>query len=550
MLLELHIRDLLLIEKADLEFGPGLGVLTGETGAGKSVLLGALGFVLGWRGKADMVRGGAASGEVEAVFALPEDHPARGLLEELGIAAGDELVIRRRARPDGRKQGWINDRRVSGESLRALSALLVELHGQHDDRGLLDVRGHRALLDRFADAGAALAATRAAWEAWQRARRDLAEARQELEKARAEADWLAHAVAELEAFAPEEGEEERLSDRRRLMRAGARLREEVARVLTLLGDEGAEGHLADALRSLEAAAPDLGERADAAIERLGRALDHLADGAAEVTTLLEDLFFDPATLEEVEERLFALKDLARKHKVPADELPALAQELRARLDALEAGDVRLGALEKNEAEARQAYEAAATGLSRLRRDAAGALDRAVMAELPALRLGEARFRTTFHAAEAGPEGLERAAFEVRTNPGAPWGPLDRIASGGELSRFLLALKVVLAARDGAQPTMIFDEIDRGVGGATADAVGRRLADLAQRGQVLVVTHSPQVAARAERHWRVAKETTAGRTRIAVTPLDAAERVEEIARMMAGETITDEARAAARALLEK
>ncbi len=549
MLLELHIRDLLLIERADLEFGPGLGVLTGETGAGKSVLLGALGFVLGWRGKADMVREGAAAGEVEAVFALPDDHAAHELLEELGIAAGDELVIRRRARPDGRKQGWINDRRVSGESLRALAARLVELHGQHDDRGLLDPRRHRALLDRFADATPALAATRAAWNEWQRARRSLSEAREALEAARAEADWLAHAVAELEAFAPEEGEEERLVEQRRLMRAGARRREEVARVLALLGDEGAEGHLADALRALEAAASDLGERADAAIAHLGHAYDHLADGAAEIAALLEDISFDPERLETVEERLFALRDLARKHKVPADELPALAQSLRARLDAVEAGDARLAALEEEEAGARRAFEAAAAELSRLRREAAGALDREVTAELPALRLGAARFRTALHAVEAGPEGLERAVFEVRTNPGAPWGPIDRIASGGELSRFLLALKVVLAGRGEAQPTMIFDEIDRGVGGATADAVGRRLAALARQGQVLVVTHSPQVAARADRHWRVMKETAAGRTRITVTQLDADERVEEIARMMAGETVTDQARAAARALLE-
>ena len=551
MLRSLEIRDLLLIERLELDFHPGLNVLTGETGAGKSILLDALGFVLGWRGRAELVRQGAAQGEVVAVFDLPAGHPARAILAEAGLEAGGELVLRRVNAADGRKTAWVNDRRSSGELLRTLSDTLVELHGQHDDRGLLDPKGHRALLDAFAGTEALRGATRAAWARLSAARRARAAAEAALEAARGEEEFLRHAVAELDRLDPQPGEEALLDTRRRAMQAAARIREDVARALQALGPEGAEGMLGDAGRWLEGAADQAAGRLEAPLAALDRAMIELGEAAQGVEEALEALSFDPAELEAAEERLFAIRALARKHGVLADDLGGFAGDLRARLAAIDGGAGNLRALEAELEAAGAGYEVAAAALTAARQEAAGRLDAAMAAELAPLKMERAAFRTDLAAGEPGPEGRDAVAFTVATNPGAPAGPLNRIASGGELSRFLLALKVCLARGNDAV-TMIFDEIDRGVGGATADAVGRRLARLAEAAQVLVVTHSPQVAARGAQHWRVEKRVEsrggAETTTSHVAALSAPERVDELARMLSGETVTEAARAAARALL--
>lgn len=552
MLRTLDIRDMLLIDRLDLAFQPGLNVLTGETGAGKSILLDCLGFVLGWRGRAELVRKGAAQGEVTAVFDLPAGHPATAILSEAGISAGDELILRRVNLPDGRKTAWINDRRASGEVLRAVSATLVELHGQHDDGGLLNPRGHRTLLDAFAAATLAgyedaLGAVRSAWSARLRAARDLAQAETRLATVRGEEDFLRHAVAELDALDPAPGEEARLDAERRLMQGAEKIRADVARALQALGLEGAEGAMRDADRWLQTAAERAEGRLDAPLSALERALIELGEATSGVENALEALSFDPRALETCEERLFALRALSRKHGILADDLPAFAEDLRARLAALDAGAEGMAALQAALSAAEGAYRAAATTLSGLRGQAAGRLDLAMAAELAPLKLERAVFTTRVEPGEPGAEGSDSVAFLVATNPGAPAGPLDKIASGGELSRFLLALKVVLA-RGADTLTLIFDEIDRGVGGATADAVGRRLATLSQTAQVLVVTHSPQVAARGSHHFRVAKSVEADMTTSRVSALAPEERIDEIARMISGAEVTEAARAAATDLI--
>ncbi len=548
MLRSLDIRDMLIIDRLELEFRPGLNVLTGETGAGKSILLDSLGFVLGWRGRAELVRAGAPQGEVTAVFDLPEGHGARGVLREAGLPEAGELILRRVNSADGRKTAWVNDRRTSGDILRRLSETLVELHGQQDDRGLLNARGHRALLDEFAGTAPQVAQTRAAWRALGAARGRLAEAEAALEAVRAEEDFLRHAVAELDALDPAEGEEAALDERRRLMQAAGRIREDIAKAHGAMGYDGAEGLIANALRWLEDVAEAAEGRLEAPVAALGRALNELGEAEQGVGAFLEEMQVDPQELERVEERLFAIRGLARKHGVGPDGLAGFAEGLRGKLAALEGGAADLKALRGAVAEAEAAYGAAAAALGAARREAAGRLDAAMAAELAPLKMERAVFSTEVAEAEPGPDGRDAVAFTVATNPGAPAGPLNRIASGGELSRFLLALKVCLTGTDRAV-TLIFDEIDRGVGGATADAVGRRLADLARGGQVLVVTHSPQVAARGQHHWQVAKDVAQGATLSRVTPLGDAARVDEIARMLAGDTITEEARGAARALLD-
>ena len=546
MLRSLDIRDMLLIDRLDLDFRPGLNVLTGETGAGKSILLDCLGFVLGWRGRADLVRNGASQGEVTAVFDLPQAHPARPLLTEAGIPVGDELILRRVNGADGRKTGYINDRRASGEVLRALSETLVELHGQHDDRGLLNPRGHRLLLDAFAAVD--LSAVRSAWVERREARAALAGAEANLAAAKGEEEFLRHAVAELDKLDPQPGEEAELDTRRRAMQGAERIRGDVARALHALGSEGAEGAMLDAGRWLDGAAERAEGRLEAASAALQRALIELSDAVAGVESALEAMEFDPRDLEKTEERLFALRALARKHDVLADELSGLADDLRARLSRIDAGEGDLARLTEAVAAADAHYNAVASGLSETRATAAKRLDAAMAAELAPLKMERAVFETVLSDAEPGPEGRDAVAFTVATNPGAPSGPLDRIASGGELSRFLLALKVCLARGNDAL-VLIFDEIDRGVGGATADAVGRRLARLAEGAQVLVVTHSPQVAALGGHHFRVAKSVTDGMTTSRVTALNDPERIEEIARMISGETTTSAAKEAARALLQ-
>jgi len=547
MLLGLEIRDILIIDRLELAFQPGLNVLTGETGAGKSILLDSLGFVLGWRGRAELVRDGAEQGEVIAEFALSHDHPARAVLDEAGITCEDTLILRRINTRDGRKTAWVNDRRCSGEVLRALSETLIELHGQHDDRGLLNPRHHRDLLDAFGGLETQVSKVRSAWADLSAARKALADLQTRMTEAKAEEDFLRHAVAELDALAPEEGEDEALDARRRLMQSAERIREDISRAHQALGGDGAEGAMGDALRWLEDSADKAEGRLEEAIAALGRAMVELGEAQQGVEDCLDGLSFNPHELEEVEERLFALRGLARKHQVSPDALAGLQHELRGRLDRIEKGEEHLNDAQMAVRTAQAAYDAASQALSAARRDASGKLDQAVMAELAPLKMDRAVFLTEVSEAGAGPSGVDDVTFTVATNPGAPAGPLAKIASGGELSRFLLALKVCLSA-DVAGVTMIFDEIDRGVGGATADAVGRRLKALAEGSQVLVVTHSPQVAAQGAHHWQVAKSVEGGKTLTRVLPLDEDERVDELARMISGDTVTDAARTAAQALL--
>jgi len=547
MLRGLDISNILIIDRLELAFQPGLNVLTGETGAGKSILLDALGFVLGWRGRADLVRSGATQGEVTAWFDLSPDHPAHQVLEEAGLPKGDELILRRVNATDGRKTAWVNDRRCSGEVLRALSDCLIELHGQHDDRGLLDPRGHRDILDAFGALASQKSAVRAAWRAQRKAAQALQDAQAALQDLRAEEAFLRHAVAELDALAPQTGEEAELDQRRRMMQGAEKIRADVLRAQEALGQQGAEAGISDAMRWLEDAARHVDGALEPAVAALGRALVEIDEAMDGIVRTVEGLSFNPSDLEETEERLFAIRALARKHDVIAEDLPDLASRLRGKLEALDAGGANLVDLEKEAEAARRAYDVAAARLRDAREKAASRLDTAVTAELAPLKMERAVFSTVLTPDAAGPDGTEAVTFQVATNPGAPAGPLNKIASGGELSRFLLALKVCLT-RDQTGLTMIFDEIDRGVGGATADAVGRRLAAIAQSGQVLVVTHSPQVAALGAHHWRVEKSVSHGVTTSTVTALPAGDRVDEIARMLAGDIITEEARGAARALL--
>lgn len=548
MLRGLDISNMLIIDRLELAFQPGLNVLTGETGAGKSILLDSLGFVLGWRGRADLVRQGSVQGEVTAWFDLPDAHPAHAVLEEAGLPAGDELILRRINTSDGRKTAWVNDRRCSGEVLRQLSETLLELHGQHDDRGLLDPRGHRAILDEFASVEGAKAKTRKAWSAMGAARRALKSATAAMDAIRAEEEFLRHAVAEMNALSPQPGEDEQLDVRRRMMQGAEKIRDDVIKALEALGQDGAESRLGNALRWLDGVADKAEGHLEAPISALGRAMVELDDAMDGIVACIDTLSFNPSDLEDTEERLFAIRALGRKYDVAPDDLAELAKTLGAKLTALDAGDADLAdlrvALRDSEAE----YDTAAAALTNARRKSAIKLDKAVTAELAPLKMDRAVFETMIEPETPGPEGRDTVAFCVATNPGAPSGQLNKIASGGELSRFLLALKVCLT--DGqAGLTMIFDEIDRGVGGATADAVGRRLAALAQGGQVLVVTHSPQVAALGAHHWRVEKSVTKGMTTSRVVPLSPNQRIDEIARMVAGDSITEEARSAARSLID-
>ncbi len=547
MLRGLDISDMLIIDRLELGFQPGLNVLTGETGAGKSILLDSLGFVLGWRGRADLVRKGAAQGEVTAWFDLPEGHPAHHVLQEAGLPRGDELILRRINGADGRKTAWVNDRRCSGEVLRALSDTLVELHGQHDDRGLLNPRGHRAILDNFAGNEAARKKVRAAWSTLREAKKAAAAALAAQAAIKEEEEYLRHAVAELEALDPVAGEEAALDTKRRQMQGAEKIRADVVNAYEILGQGGAETSLGDALRWLDGVA----DKAEGALERplaaISRALVELDEALGGVADAIDSMSFDPLELEDTEERLFAIRAMARKHDMAPDDLAGFAGTLREKLDALDAGEAQQAALEQAVVAAQDAYDAAAEALRKGRARAAAKLDKAVSAELTPLKMERAVFATRMEPDEPGPDGIDAVSFTVATNPGAPSGPLGKIASGGELSRFLLALKVCLTQ---GQPglTLIFDEIDRGVGGATADAVGRRLSALAEGGQVLVVTHSPQVAALGAHHWRVSKAVSKGVTTSTVAPLAPPERVDEVARMLSGDQVTDAARAAAEALL--
>ncbi len=547
MLKGLDIRDILIIDHLELSLRAGLNVLTGETGAGKSILLDSLGFVLGWRGPSDLVRQGAEQGEVSAWFDLPDDHPVLDLLEQHGLPVSQELILRRVNGRDGRKTAWINDRRVSGELLRKLSEHLVELHGQHDDRGLLNAKGHRNLLDDYGQYGALKAAVAKAWSEKERARKAVELENEAVTELRREEEFLRHAVAELSALDPKPGEADALDAKRRLMQASTRVRADVSKAHHALGREGAEALLDDAQRWLQEAAAQLNDELDAPLDSLARVMNDLQDTLNEVEACLDAIGFNPHELETLEERLFAMRGLARKHDVHVDALADLAGDLDARLLRLDAGADNLKALRAAQAEAENVYGARAAELQLARRAAAEKLDQAMALELAPLKMERAMFETRMTAAAAGPEGIDQVDFCVATNPGAPAGPLGKIASGGELSRFLLALKVCLNA-DNSHATLIFDEIDRGVGGATADAVGRRLAELAQSGQVLVVTHSAQVAALGDAQFQVSKHQTDSHTVSRIKQLDREERVDEIARMISGTQVTDAARVAAQTLL--
>ena len=552
MLISLAIRDVVLIEALDLQFGQGLGVLTGETGAGKSILLDALGLALGARGEAGLVRQGAAQAIVTATFDTPApDGPVVALLTENGLELdpGEPLMIRRIVKADGGSRAFVNDQPASAGLLRELAPYLVEIHGQHDDRGLLNARGHRALLDAFGRVAAG--STAASYKALRDAEAALAEARATIDTAARDREWLEHAVGELRTLAPEPGEEEALADRRRTMQRSEKIAEDLLSIENWLeGSDGGLAQLRQAARVLERIAEDHAALADA-LAAVDRAVIEGAVAEEKLREAKTDLWFDPASLEDDETRLFELRAMARKHRVQPDELAGLASELEAKLAALEAGEEGLAALEAKLAKARAAYDTAAAALTKARTAAALQLDAAVKGELVPLKLDAARFRTV--VAPAPPEawsaaGKDRVEFEISTNPGAPFAPLVKIASGGELSRFILALKVVLAEQGGAA-TMIFDEIDRGVGGAVASAIGERLARLADATQLLVVTHSPQVAARGGHHLLIAKRHDGVVTRTGVTALDIAQRREEIARMLSGATITPEARAQAERLIE-
>ncbi|WP_310467667.1 DNA repair protein RecN [Sphingomonas sp.] len=548
MLRQLAITDVVLVERLELEFEPGLGVLTGETGAGKSILLDALGLALGTRADAGLVRAGQAAAAVSAEIELAPDHPARIVLADQGIELdpGEPLLLRRTLRADGGSRAFAGGSAVAAGTLRDIAAVAVEIHGQHDDRGLLNPKGHRDLLDASGKLDGRPVA--AAWAEVTRIEADLASARETAAAAERDRDWLEHAATEIAALAPEPGEETRLAEERAAIQAGAKAGETLAGLDELLGGpDGALAQLRLAARRIERGAADHPALADA-LASLDRAVIEACEAEERIARAADALAFDPARLETAEARLFDIRALARKHRVEPDTLAALGEQMRGQLAAIEQGGARIAELEAALGHARTAFTAAATALAEQRRAAAQKLDAAVAAELAPLKLDAARFRTAFAPAEPGPSGTDRAEFEVSTNPGAPFGPLTHIASGGELSRFILALKVALAEA-GSAATMIFDEVDRGVGGAVASAIGERLARLAETSQVLVVTHSPQVAARAAHHYRIEKSHDGGITRTHVRKLDAAERREEIARMLSGAAVTDEARAQAAKLME-
>ena len=548
MLRQLAIHNIVLVDRLEVEFEPGLGVLTGETGAGKSILLDALGLALGSRADVGLVRSGQESAAVSAEIELPAGHPALGLIDAQGIQIepGEALIVRRTLKSDGGSRAFVAGNAIPAGLLRDLGALAVEIHGQQDDRGLLNPKGHRALLDAFGKLETSAVAD--CWASVTRIEADLAQARAASAAAERDREWLEHSSAEIEALAPEEGEETRLAEERLAMQAGLKAGEALAGLDELLGgSEGALASLRQAARRIERGAADHPLLAEA-LASLDRAVVEATEAEDTVARAAEALAFDPERLERAEARLFEIRALARKHKVEPDALAALGAQMREQLSAIEAGTERIAGLDRELLDAREAYSVAAEKLSEQRRRAAANLDSAVAAELAPLKLDAARFRTAIAPIEPGSSGLDRVEFEVSTNPGAPFGPLTRIASGGELSRFILALKVALAEA-GTAATMIFDEVDRGVGGAVASAIGERLARLAQKSQVLVVTHSPQVAARASHHYRIEKNHENGGTRTTIRKLGEAERREEIARMLSGSSITDEARAQAARLLD-
>jgi len=562
MLIGLWIRDVVLIEALDLSIGPGLTALTGETGAGKSIILDALGLAVGARAEAGLVRQGAAQAAVSAVFAPPPEHAVWDLLEEKGLSHSrdEDLILRRTLSADGRSRAFINDQAAGVGVLKEVGDLLLEVHGQHETVGLLDARRHRPLLDAFGGLAQQVAAVASLWTAWRAAREAVESLEAEIGKAAAETEELTLRLAELDRLGPQPGEETALAEQRAVLGASEKALADIKAARDAF--YGLTGKLAGAVRALErareravnAGAAEDGEavrRLVAGSEAIDRALTEAAEAEATIDAAALAFDFRPDRLEKVEERLFELRGMARKLGAPVEDLPGLRARFAARLQAAESSEEALNAARAALAKARGAYLAQAEALSARRLAAGERLAKAVMTELAPLKLDKARFRVAVERQaedRAGPAGLDRVVFQVATNPGAPFGDLGDIASGGELARFALALKASLAGEGEAQPLMIFDEVDQGVGGAVADAVGLRLRRLAVDAQVLVVTHSPQVAARADAHWRISKTGDGGGVRTAVEVLGSADREEEIARMLAGASITDAARAAARALM--
>ena len=553
MLSRLSIRDIVLIDRLDVDFAEGLAVLTGETGAGKSILLDSFALALGARGDASLVRQGAEQGQVIAAFDLPAKHPVNKLLKANEIAPEGELILRRVQLGDGRTKAFVNDQPVSVQVLRQLGEALVEIHGQHDDRALTDAATHRRLLDAYGALEGAAEKVADLWDARSAAAEAVAAHRADVERARREADWLRHAVDELNKLAPQAGEETALADRRAAMMQAEKAATDLREALEAIsGPNSAVPELSTAVRKLERRAAQAPQLVEPAVRSLDTALNAIEETRNHLENALRLADFDPAELERIEERLFALRAAGRKYNAPVDELAARAQKYNDDVALIDAGEDRLKTLEAAAAKAEADYKAAALALSKSRKSAAIKLDKAVNGELPPLKLERAKFSTELVADEAvaGPGGIDRVEFWVQTNPGTRPGPLMKVASGGELARFLLALKVVLADR-GSAPTLVFDEIDTGVGGAVADAIGARLASLSRDVQVLSITHAPQVAARAAQHYLITKDPLEKGKRVAtrVTALEHARRREEIARMLAGAEITNEARAAAERLIK-
>ena len=558
MLARLSIRDIVLIERLDIEFFRGLAVLTGETGAGKSILLDAFALALGGRGDASLVRHGAEQGQVTAVFDVPKGHPAAAILSENGLeeassADSSEMILRRVQLADGRTRAFINDQAISVQTLKAVGSALVEIHGQHDERALVDAATHRRLLDAFAGLEKDVAALEKLWEARRTANSALAEHRAGMERAAREADYLRHASDELRTLAPRDGEETALAERRTAMMQGEKIATDLREAQDAVsGDHSPVASLSAAVRRLERRAANSPALVEPAVKAIDAAINALEEADQHLARALAAADFDPAELERIEERLFALRAASRKYSTPVDGLAGLAAKYAADVALIDAGAEQLKKLEAAAAEADQRYGAAAKKLSAAREKSAQKLDRAVNAELAPLKLERATFTTQIESdpAAPGPQGFDRIEFWVQTNPGTRPGPLMKVASGGELSRFLLALKVVLSDR-GSAPTLVFDEIDTGVGGAVADAIGARLSRLASKVQVMAVTHAPQVAVRANQHLLISKDALDKGKRVAtrVNALAADHRREEIARMLAGAEITAEARAAAERLLK-
>ncbi|MBI4275701.1 MAG: DNA repair protein RecN [Rhizobiales bacterium] len=553
MLARLSIRDIVLIDRLDLDFASGLAVLTGETGAGKSILLDAFAMALGARGDATLVRQGVEQGQVTAMFEVPPDHPVRALLAEQGIGGDDALILRRVQMADGRTRAFINDQPVSVQALKSLGTALVEIHGQHDERALVDAATHRRLLDAYDGLERDAAEVERLWEARRIAIEAVEAHRAEVERAKREADYLRHSVEELTQLAPQAGEETTLAARRTAMMQAEKVAEDLREAHeAVAGSQSPVETFSAAIRRLERRVAQAPSLLEPAVKTLDAALTAIEEARAHLENALRAADHDPQELERIEERLFALRAAARKYNSPVDDLAALAQRYAADLALIDAGAERLAAMEAAAREADERYRKAAMALSFARNKAAAALDKAVNGELAPLKLERAQFTTqiTSTEANAGPHGIDRVEFWVQTNPGTRPGPMMKVASGGELARFLLALKVVLADR-GSAPTLVFDEIDTGVGGAVADAIGVRLGKLAGRVQVVTVTHAPQVAARADRHYLIAKDALDKGKRVAtrVTEVAADHRREEIARMLAGAEITEEARAAAERLIK-